>query len=189
MTRISTALSLLAGMLLTVAAAAQEIPQFDAAQQIPQPDLETFDLSGFVIPIPQINFGKPAPEFVGSPAIADPFPAKPVPQSPFMAPNGVSSLHLDTYQSDTYTTAGPLGHSLEVTSTFRAALCGTVTFDSKGRIIVVCVGRRPIVYLLDPVTLRVMSRLLMPKSTGTDAPATFGAGGYFFLDQLSRAVI
>ena len=191
MTRISTALSLLAGtLLLTVAAAAQEIPQFDFEKLDQEKlDIETFDLSGFVIPIPQINFGKPAPEFVGSPAIADPFPAKAVPQSPFMAPNGLSGVHLDAYQSDTYTFAGPLGHSLEVTSTFRAGLCGTVTFDFKGRIIVVCVGTRPIVYLMDPVTLRVMSRLLMPKSTGTDAPATFGAGGYFFLDQLSRAVI
>jgi hypothetical protein len=189
MTRISSALSLLAGMLLTLAAAAQQIPQLDAAQDIPQLDLETFDLSGFVIPIPQINFGKPAPEFVGSPAIANPFPAKPVPQSPFMAPNGLSGVHLDAYQSDTYTFAGPLGHSLDVTSTFRAGLCGTVTFDSKGRIIVVCVGRRPIVYLLDPVTLRAMARLPMPASSGTDVPATFGAGGYFFLDQLSRAVI
>jgi hypothetical protein len=186
MTRISTAFSLLAGMLLTVAAAAaQEFPQLDSERL----DLETFDLKGFVIPIPQINFGNPPPEFVGSPAIADPFPAKPVPQSPFMAPNGLSGVHLDAYQSDTYTFAGPLGHSLEVTSTFRAGLCGTVTFDSKGRIIVVCVGRRPIVYLLDPVTLRAMSRLLMPATTSSDAPATFGAGGYFFLDQVSRAVI
>jgi hypothetical protein len=188
MTRISSALSLLAGMLLTVAAAAQEIPQFDASREIPQLDLDTLDLRGFVIPIPQINFGSPPQEFVGSPAIANPFPAKPVPQSPFMAPNGLSGVHLDAYQSDTYTFAGPLGHSPEVTSTFRAGLCGTVTFDSKGRIIVVCVGRRPIVYLLDPVTLQAMSRLLMPNPT-SNGPATFGAGGYFFLDQLNRAVI
>jgi hypothetical protein len=156
-------------MLLTVAAAAQEIPQLD----LETPDLETLDLSGFVIPIPQINFGKPAPEFVGSPAIANPFPAAPVPQSAFMAPNGLSSVHLDAYQSDTYTFAGPLVHSPEVTSTFRAGLCGTVTFDSRGRIIVVCVGRRPIVYLMDPVTLRAMARLLMPASSGTDVPCDF----------------
>jgi hypothetical protein len=105
-----------------------------------------------------------------------------------MAPNGLSGVHLDAYQSDTYTFGGPLGHSLEVTSTFRAALCGTVTFDSKGRIIVVCVGERPVVYLMDPVTLRTMSRLVMPNPQ-TSGPATFGAGGYFFLDQMDRAVI
>jgi hypothetical protein len=185
-------LSLLAGALLTVAGAAQQFPQFpdlNGLQNISQLDLDKLDLGGIVIPIPQINFGGPPQEFVGSPAIPNPFPAKPVPQSPFMAPNGLSGVHLDAYQSDTYPFGGPLGRSLEVTSTFRAGLCGTVTFDSRGRIIVVCVGRRPIVYLMDPVTLRVMSRLPMPADTAADAPATFGAGGYFFLDQLSRAEI
>jgi hypothetical protein len=183
MKSISTALSLLAGLLLTASVSAQNIPQLD------QIDQDLLDLSGLVIPIPQINFGNPPQQFVGSPAVANPFPAKPVPQSSFMAPNGLSGVHLDAYQSDTYPFGGPLGHALQVTSTFRAGLCGTVTFDSKGRIIVVCVGRRPIVYLMDPVSLRVMSRLPMPADTAADAPATFGAGGYFFLDQVSRALI
>ena len=41
MTRISNALSVLAGMLLTVATAgAQQIPQLDAVRDIPQLDLE-----------------------------------------------------------------------------------------------------------------------------------------------------
>jgi hypothetical protein len=182
MKSITTALSLLAGLLLTASVSAQNIPQLD------QIDQDLLDLSGIVVPIPQINFGNPPQQFVGSPAVANPFPAKPVPQSSFMAPNGLSGVHLDAYQSDTYTFGGPLGHSLEVTSTFRAALCGTVTFDSKGRIIVVCVGERPVVYLMDPVTLRAMSRLVMPNPT-SNGPATFGAGGYFFLDQLDRAVI
>jgi hypothetical protein len=191
MTRISIAMSLLAGM-LTLAASAQEsspLSQLSGLPDISQQDLESLDLAGVVIPIPQINFGTPPQEFVGSPAIADPFPAKPVPQSAFMAPNGLSGVHLDAYQSDTYPFGGPLGRKLEVTSTFRAGLCGTVTFDSKGRIIVVCVGRRPIVYLMDPVSLQVMSRLPMPASSAGDTPSTFGAGGYFFLDQLNRAVI
>ena len=183
MKSISIALSLLAGLLVTVSASAQGIPQLD------QIDQDLLDLSGTLIPIPQINFGKPPAEFVGSPAVANPFPAKTVPQSAFMAPNGRSGLHLDAYQSDTYTVGGPLGHALEVTSTFKAALCGTVTFDSKGRIIVVCVGRRPIAYLMDPVTLRTLARLPMPQSGNGDAPSTFGAGGYFFLDQLDRAIV
>jgi hypothetical protein len=105
-----------------------------------------------------------------------------------MAPNGRSGLHLDAYQSDVYTVAGPLGHSPEVTSTFKAALCGTVTFDAQGRIITLCVGTQPVVYLMDPVTLETLARFVMPPSAG-DAPATFGAGGYFFLDQFDRAVI
>lgn len=195
MTRISTALSLLSGMLLAVAASAQQLgqalqlTQFNGLQSISQLDLDQLDALGIVIPIPQINFGAPPPEFVGSPAIANPFPAMPVPQSQFMARNGLSGVHLDAYQSDTYTFGGPLGRSLEVTSTFRAGLCGTVTFDMKGRIIVVCVGHQPVVYLMDPISLRAMARLPMPADTIGDTPATFGAGGYFFLDQANRAEI
>src|ERR1700749_1381689 len=105
-----------------------------------------------VITIPQQPFAGPVPEFIGAPAVPKPINARPVPEDPFMAANGRSNTHVDAYQSDTYPTAGPLGHSPEVTSTFLAAECGTVTFDKQGRIIVVCVGRRPIVYLLDPVS-------------------------------------
>lgn len=113
-------------------------------------------------------------------------PALPVPEDPFMAPNGRSGLHLDAYQSDTYPTPGPLGHSPEVTSTFLAALCGTVTFDAQGRILVVCVNVRPVLYLLDPVTLETLARYPLPYHQGN---GEFGAGGYFFLDNQDRAVI
>ena len=68
MRRISIALLMLAGMLLTLGARAQEISGLSAAQDISQSDLDALDLIGLVIPIPQINFGKPPKEFVGSPA-------------------------------------------------------------------------------------------------------------------------
>ncbi len=144
------------------------------------------DSSGRVIPIPQQPFAQPVPQFIGSPAIPKPIPARAVPQSPFMAPNGRSGVHLDAYQSDTYPTAGPLGHSPVVTSTFLAAECGTVTFDKQGRIITVCVGKGPVAYLLDPVSLATLSKLALP--TGGDS-GSFGSGGYFFLDNEDRAVI
>jgi hypothetical protein len=115
---ISTVLSLAVLVLLSMSAAAQETQDDEGSQDAQSPQV----LSGIVIPIPQqILSGKPAPDFVGSPAIANPFPATPVPQSPFMAPNGLSGVHLDAYQSDTYTFAGPLGHSPEVTSTFKGS--------------------------------------------------------------------
>jgi hypothetical protein len=139
-----------------------------------------------VIPIPQQPFAKPVPKFIGAAAIPNPIEALPVPEDPFMAPNGKSNTHVDAYQSDTYPTAGPLGHAPEVTSTFLAAECGTVTFDREGRIIVVCVGARPIVYLLDPVSLETLARFALPVR---GSQGTFGAGGYFFLDQFDRAVI
>lgn len=144
------------------------------------------DTSKKVIPIPQQPFAGPVPDFVGAPAIAKPVSARPVPEDPFMAPNGKNSLHLDAYQSDTYATAGPLGHSPEVSSTFLAALCGTVTFDKQGRIVVVCVNVRPILYLLDPVSLETLARFPLPFKQGN---GEFGAGGYFFLDNNDRVVI
>ena len=142
-----------------------------------------------VVPIPQQLFGQPVPAFVGQPAIPERFPARPVPQSPYMAPNGSSGVHLDAYQSDTYAGAGPLGHAPEVNSTFLASLCGTVTFDKQGRIVTVCVGPGPIgpnLYLLDPVTLQTLTKFALPDQGGN---GQFGAGGYFFLDNLDRAVI
>jgi hypothetical protein len=140
-----------------------------------------------VIPIPQQPFAVPVPDFIGAPATAKPFPALPVPQSPFMAQNGRSSVHLDAYQSDTYSTTGPLGHSPTVSSTFLAAECGTVTFDKQGRIIVVCAAKNRIAaYILDPVSLETLAKFNLPAQGGTGG---FGAGGYFFLDNEDRAVI
>jgi len=105
-----------------------------------------------------------------------------------MAPNGRSELHTDDYQSDTYPFAGPLGHSPQVTSTFLAAECGTVTFDSLGRIIVVCIGPvRPVVHLMDPNSLETLATYNLPARGGVSG--NFGSGGYFFLDNQDRAVI
>jgi len=140
-----------------------------------------------VIPIPQQPFAQPVPEFIGAPAVPQTILARPVPQSPFMAPNGRSGLHLDAYQSDTYPTAGPLGHSPEVTSTFLAAICGTVTFDKQGRLISVCAAKNRITaYLMDPISLETLASFDLPATGGN---GDFGAGGYFFLDNLDRAVI
>jgi hypothetical protein len=141
------------------------------------------------IPIPQQPLAQPVPDFVGNPATPNPINARAIPQSPYMAPNGVSSVHLDAYQSDTYTFSGPLGRGPQVTSTFLAGLCGTVTFDFRGRIVAVCVGPSvigPILYMLDPVTLQTITTLKLPASGGN---GEFGAGGYFFLDNNYRAVI
>ncbi|HEY4048675.1 MAG TPA: hypothetical protein VGM27_17550 [Acidobacteriaceae bacterium] len=145
------------------------------------------DASTKVIPIPQQPFAEPVPEFIGASAFPNPVPALPVPQSPFMAENGRSELHVDAYQSDTYFSSGPLGHSPEVNSTFLAAECGTVTFDKQGRILVVCVGVvQPILYLLDPVSLETLARFPLPRQGGGN---NFGSGGYFYLDELDRSVI
>ena len=49
------------------------------------------------------------PTFIGSAATPDPTRGQDVPRHPFMAPNGLSNIHDDAYQTDTYRWAGPLG--------------------------------------------------------------------------------
>ena len=141
------------------------------------------------IPIPGLSTGD-APAFVGKPAVARPLHPPPVPHHPFMAPNGRSLLHEDAWQTDTSWRAGPLGRDVQVVSTYFNRDCGSVTFDSRGRIVTVCVGLdRPVAEILDPRTLDTIASMDLPPrdpSTGNPFPA-FGGGGYFFLDQQDRA--
>ena len=77
-------------------------------------------------------------------------------------------------------------------STFYVKECASVTFDSRGRIVTICVGLdRPQLKLLDPDTLAELASMdLPPRQT---APAgtfnDFSGGGYFYLDDRDRAVI
>jgi hypothetical protein len=109
-----------------------------------------------------------------------------------MAPNGRSNLHDDAYQTDTYPQAGPLGNGIQTTSTGLGGDCASVTFDTRGRIVTVCVGIvRPTLYLLDPQTLDTLASLDLPprEPTAANPLTSFGGGGYFYLDNNDRAVI
>ncbi len=133
-----------------------------------------------------------APTFIGAPAKPDPIAAPRVPGHPHMAPNGRSNIHDDAFQSDSYGTGGPLGHDLRVSSTLFARECASVAFDSRGRIVTVCVGLdRPVLAVLDPDTLATIAALpLPPRSASGGNPFTdFSGGGYFYLDDEDRAVI
>jgi hypothetical protein len=107
--------------------------------------------------------------------------------------NDRSNLHNDAYQSDAGTTPGPLGYSPKVQSTLYSQECASVTFDSRGRILTVCVGLATVnLRLLDPHTLEVLADYpLPPRSAQTLAhPFTsFGGGGYFYLDDHDRVVV
>ena len=110
-----------------------------------------------------------------------------------MAVNGRSNLHDDAYQSDAGTTPGPLGHSPEVTSTLFSQECASVTFDSQGRLLTVCVGLATVdLRLLDPRTLDVLAEYPLPPRPASSASSpftAFGGGGYFYLDQRDRVVV
>ncbi|MFA5892036.1 MAG: hypothetical protein WDA27_13970 [Actinomycetota bacterium] len=144
-------------------------------------------------PVPVQQGPASSETFYGAPAIASPVHAPAVPQNPYMALNERSNLHVDAYMTDTNPGPGPLGKNMEVRSTFHVGECATVTFDSQGRIVTVCVGvEGPRLTMIDPDTLETLA--LMPLPPRNPAGATtflsdISGGGYFYLDNLDRAVI
>ena len=145
-------------------------------------------------PIPQDPFAGSVQPFLGSPRPAAPVRFGPqAPRHPFMAPNGRSNIHDDAYQSDAYPGRGPLGSAPAVASALFASECASVTFDARGRIMTVCVGAvRPTLRLLDPHTLATLASFDLPPRQPQSAPGlftSFGGGGYFYLDNLDRAVV
>jgi hypothetical protein len=132
--------------------------------------------------------------FTGLPAVQHPvyYPAPPA--DPFMAPNGRSNIHDDAYMSNTNEGPGPLGNGLGVSSYSTSGDCGSVTFDSRGRIVTVCVGvAGPKLELLDPHSLGLLASFTLPgrviSSKLLNVFQDFGGGGYFYLDNHDRAVI
>jgi hypothetical protein len=91
-------------------------------------------------PIPGQTGAQPVPEYIGNPAFPYPIYTTPVPQSSFMAPNGLSSIHLDAYQSDTFplTQMAPLGFWPKVTSNYLNCI-STLTLTNEGQLIGICV--------------------------------------------------
>jgi hypothetical protein len=78
-------------------------------------------------PIPEGPEAGSVPTFVGSSAVPRGVHRLDVPRHPFMAANGLSNIHVDAYQSDTYNWAGPRGSNMERLSTFMGSECATVT--------------------------------------------------------------
>ena len=146
--------------------------------------------AGAQSPIPE--GAAPEPQFQGSAHVPKPISAPDPPRHPFMAPNGRSNLHDDAYQTDTYQGYGPLGRKIARNSSSFTSVCGSVTFDTRGRIVTVCVGfAGPTLRMLDPVTMAPLAQFsLPPRDPQTGNPFTsFGGGGYFYLDHRDRAVI
>jgi hypothetical protein len=144
------------------------------------------------VPIPEGPDASTLPTFIGSPATPHSVKGTTVPQNPFMAPNGRSNLHDDAYMTDSYRQSGPLGHNMTRTSTLLGRECASTAFDSKGRIVTVCVGLDgPQLQLLDPHTLDTLAVFpLPPRIPSGGSPFTdFSGGGYFYLDNKGRAVI
>jgi hypothetical protein len=133
------------------------------------------------------------PAFDGSASTASALPPGKTtfaPQNPFMAPNPNSNIHNDTWMTDAYATRpGPLGRSpVSTSAAMPPGLCGSLAFDSRGRIVSVCpsIGTGPQARIIDPATLEVIATYNLPNAPdppGTKTYQNFSGGGYFFLDQ------
>ncbi len=146
------------------------------------------------VPIPQDHGADSVQAFLGEAREARPLRGGPfAPRHPFMARNNRSNLHDDAYQSDAGRAPGPLGFSPEVVSTMYAQECASLTFDSRGRLLTVCVGLATVdLRLLDPDTLDLLAEFPLPPRSASSAsnPFTaFGGGGYFYLDHHDRVVV
>jgi hypothetical protein len=136
--------------------------------------------------------GTSLPAYQGSPATAGPLEHTRAPRNPFMAPNPRSNIHNDTWMTDAYRWAGPLGRSPRALSNAMApALCGSLTFHSRGYIVSVCpsLAAPPQVRVIDPQTLELLATYDMPGAPdppGTKPYQNFAGGGYFFLDGRDR---
>jgi hypothetical protein len=131
------------------------------------------------------------PQATGAAVSAHAIPATNAPSNPFMASNPNNNLHNDTWMTDAYNRPGPLGAGLVATSgAMPSALCGSLTFDSHGRIVTVCPSiATPITArVIDPSTMTVRASYVLgpPNPAGPTAFQNFTGGGYFFLDRKDR---
>ncbi len=139
------------------------------------------------LPIPSLPTDLLVPRFVGAPAAAQPLAAPDVPQNPWLAPNGRSSMHNDAYSTDAYDVSGPLGRNLKVTSrSYGVRECATIAFDSHDRIVGLCGGLEGFTMMvIDPVTLEAVDELLLSQrdlTSGANPLSDLCGGTYFFLD-------
>jgi hypothetical protein len=83
-----------------------------------------------------------------------------------------------------------MGRDIQVSSTLFFRECASPSLDSEGRILVICVGLdRPIVAMMDPVTLEVMATYELPQRNVSANPfRDFTGGGYFYVDDRDRVV-
>lgn len=126
--------------------------------------------------------------------------APPIYQNPFMSVNNYSEIHFNAYQTDTTSQAGPAskpGQSAEL-KLFEPepGLAGTLAFNSAGQMITIrgSASATPneqalALLLIDPSTLTVISKTDLPPRHTSSGSFSFASGGYFYLDNLGRAVL
>ncbi|MBP3329702.1 MAG: hypothetical protein J6L89_02600 [Clostridia bacterium] len=117
---------------------------------------------------------KKCPAFYGEAAVSNPLEDEgnlPIPQHPFLAPEGTNGMHGNGYNTDTYDYMGPLGINPVVKSRSMnvfGGLVATLMFDSQGRIMCISgnvVGFR--LLLIDADTLEILAETRLPQRPST----------------------
>jgi len=144
------------------------------------------------LPIPPGVADALVPTFIGRPAKAKPRAHPRIPQNPYLAKNGRSSMHNDPYSSDAYRVKGPLGKGLQVrTASYGIRECATIAFDRRGRIVGLCGDLAGFsMMLINPRTLVSKHEIQLSKrdlASGSNPFTDICGGTYFFLDQRDRA--
>ena len=132
------------------------------------------------------------PKYQGAPATPQQLKPTRAPQNPWMARNPRNNIHNDTWMTDAYRWAGPIGRNpVAKSNAMPPALCGSLTFHSRGYIVSVCPSlvSAPQARVIDPQSLEILATYTMPNAPdppGTKAYQNFAGGGYFFLDKRNR---
>ena len=116
--------------------------------------------------IPQGRGYDQAEKFIGRPAVPNPVNLPKVSINPYMSPNGTSNIHNDTWMTDSYPGNGPLGRNTQVTSVNALGECASITFDSRGRLVAVCINPKgSFLTMMHPDSLRIVAREKLPAGT------------------------
>lgn len=121
--------------------------------------------------IRQPLISRKCPEYYGAPAVSKPLGEVEVPQHPLLAAEGTNGMHGNSYNTGSYSYAGPLGINPVVKSRSMnvfGGLVATLMFDSKGRIMCISgnvVGFR--LLLIDPDTLEILAETRLPQRAST----------------------
>jgi hypothetical protein len=129
--------------------------------------------------------------FIGKPQRPRPVDAVAAVDHPFLSPGGTNSMHNDSYQSDTYRWAGPLGHDTRVDSAWFHPVVGNCVSsvpDPQGRLLSTCVTPFGVTLVArDPDSLAVLAREKITFWLPTGSK--FGGGVYFHQDYKGRVLL
>jgi len=143
-----------------------------------------------------------AASFIGASPDAKPLTMEIAPH-PYMAAQGVNSMHADAKSSDVHSGVAPLGINPQVVTRRGTKMpggqCATLTFDSDGKLVALCAAATGFrIYLMEPRTLNLLALIKLPMRPST-WEAIFerdkqkimddSSGAYFYLDNKDRVVM